>query len=222
MVSYGPSFSYVFRGHVFVPRREEDRPRKSSARVNRLNGRNIERKRERKSDSLRIFTTGPLINTHWVTGCLLCRNWALGALYPPFTIQTYPRNALSGIARNRSLPFRSPLFPSLVLTHTLPADFCKWWPCFRIFLRWVENVSCIRVHWTFEGLYEDLLREYHKRLYVLQISFKFVRTHYQCCVRPARTANCDTGLFDFRMTIKQLKIFSWLNPRSFLIIHMHE
>lgn len=130
-----------------VERRGKDRPRKSLARVGRLNGRNIERKSEREKDSSRIFTTGPLINTHWVTGCLLCRNWALGALYPPFTIWTYPRKSLSGMVRNRSLfPVYTLLsffldartFPGLLqmMTRSSVSSFCTW----------IEDVSCTKVH----------------------------------------------------------------------------
>lgn len=118
-----------------VERRGKDRPRKSS-RVGWLNGRNIERKRKRKErerDSPRIFTTGPLINTHWVTGCLLCRNWALGALYPPFTIWMYPRKL--ALWDGKELLSFSPYFSSLLSlsfsTHALFTDFCKWWPAVR-------------------------------------------------------------------------------------------
>lgn len=147
-------------GRVFVPRRA---PRKRSPeekfgeggptkRSKHRKRKHRERKRESKRDSPRIFTTGPLINTHWVTGCLLCRNWALGALYPPFTIWTYPRNSLFGMARNCSLFSRTFLLPCLSLSFFLDArtfhELLQMMArsSFSSFCTRIEDVSCTKVH----------------------------------------------------------------------------
>lgn len=176
VASHGPSFSYVFiRGHVFVPRRGKDRPRKSSARVNRLNGRNIERRREKVRFASYFYDWPP--HKHSLSYGLFALSklgfrGALSAIHYP-NVST--KRALWDSKESLSSFSLFSLSFSRVDAHASRGLLQMMAPL-PYFLRRAENLSCIRVHWTFECLYEDLLREY-QRLYVLQISFKFVRAY---------------------------------------------